>query len=317
MPGNASVEGMRVIGVNEFGGPEALQIIEAQEPHAGPGEVRIKVKAVAVSPTDTISRSGHGAPMAGPPYIVGMDAAGVVDEVGEGAPFAVGDEVMAITVPAGEHGGAYAEFVVGDWRSMSRIPAGSTLEAASTLPMNGLTAVQAFEKLALPAGATIAVTGAAGTLGGYVVELAKDAGLTVIADASENDDGLVAGFGADTVVRRGDDVADRILQAAPGGVDAVVDAAVQTTHVTRAVKPGGAFVSFRGWTGDGTDGVRFVTVRVAEEYLSHDKLDGLRQKMQDGVVTLRVAAVMPAAEAPEAHRRLEAGGSRGRFVLTF
>ncbi|RKR75599.1 NADP-dependent oxidoreductase [Frondihabitans australicus] len=308
---------MRVIGVNEFGGPDVLQIVEKPEPHAGPGEVRIAVTAVAVSPTDTMSRAGQGAPMAGPPYVVGMDAAGVVDEVGEGSPFAVGDEVMAITIPAGEHGGAYASFVVGPWQSMSRIPTGSSLEEASTLPMNGLTAVQALEKLALPAGATIAVTGAAGALGGYVVQLAKAAGLTVIADSSPSDEALVAGFGADVVVGRGDDVATRILQAAPEGVDAVVDTALQMSQVTSAVKPGGAFVSFRGWEGDGTPGVRFLTVRVAEEYRSHEKLDALRQAASDGVVTLRVAGVLPAAEAAEAHRRLEAGGSRGRFVLTF
>jgi NADPH:quinone reductase-like Zn-dependent oxidoreductase len=313
---------MRVIGVNEFGGPDNLTIVDGPEPHAGPGEVRIRVRAIAVSPTDTLSRAGLGAPMAGPPYVVGMDAAGVVDEVGPagddgGTPFAVGDEVMAITIPAGPHGGAYAEYVVGPWRSMAPIPAGSSVEEAATLPMNGLTAVQALEKLALPAGATIAVTGAAGTLGSYVVELAKDAGLTVIADSSEKDVPLVEGLGADTVVARGDDVADRILAAAPGGVDAVVDAAVQKELVTRAVRPGGAFVSFRGWTGDGTDGVRFVVVRVADEYLSHEKLDGLRKKVEQGVVSLRVAGILPAADAGEAHRRLEAGGTRGRFVLTW
>ncbi|AMM19680.1 alcohol dehydrogenase [Frondihabitans sp. PAMC 28766] len=307
---------MRVIGVNEFGGPEKLETVERPEPHAGFGEVRIAVRAAAVSPTDSLSRSGLGAPMAGPPYVVGMDAAGVIDEVGEGAPFAVGDEVMAITIPAKEHGGAYAEFVVGPWQSVSRIPSGHSLEEASTLPMNGLTAVQALEKLALPAGATIAVTGAAGTLGAYVIQLAKDAGLTVIADSSEKDRALVESLGAETIVSRGDDVADRILQAAPGGVDAVVDAAVQKEQVTRAVKPGGAFVSFRGWTGDGTDDVKFVVVSVGDEYLSSAKLDDLRQKVEDGVVTLRVAGTFPAAEAAEAHRRLEAGGTRGRFVLT-
>jgi NADPH:quinone reductase-like Zn-dependent oxidoreductase len=313
---------MRVIGVNEFGGPDNLEILERPEPHAGPGEVRIRVRAIAVSPTDTLSRSGLGAPMAGPPYVVGMDAAGVVDEVGPAGddgetPFSIGDEVMAITIPAGPHGGAYAEYLVGPWQSMAAIPKGSVLTEASTLPMNGLTAVQALEKLALPAGATIAVTGAAGTLGAYVVQLAKHAGLTVIADSSEKDVPLVEGLGADTVVARGDDVADRILAAAPGGVDAVVDAAVQKELVTRAVKPGGAFVSFRGWKGDGTADVRFVVVAVADEYLSHDKLDDLRQKVEQGVVSLRVAGILPAADASEAHRRLEAGGTRGRFVLTW
>lgn len=308
---------MRIIGINEFGGPEELQILEGLEPHAGDGKVRIAVKAVAVSPTDSLSRSGLGADLAGPPYVVGMDAAGVVDEVGVGSPFSIGDEVMAITLPFGDHGGAYAEYVVGPWQSMTRVPRGTSVEAASTLPMNGLTAMQTLEKLALAPGAVIAVTGAAGTLGSYVVQLAKDAGLKVIADSSEKDMPLVTSLGADTVVARGDDVADRIVGAAPGGVDAVVDTAMQQEAVTRAVKTGGAFVSFRGWQGDDTANVRFVTVFVGDEYLSHDKLDVLRQKVEDGVITLRVAGEMLAADAPEAHRRLEAGGTRGRFVLTF
>ena len=260
--------------------------------------------------------------MAGPPYVVGMDAAGVVDEVGaplDGVPvpFAVADEVMAITLPAGQHGGAYAEYVVGPWESATRIPTGTSLEEASTLPMNGLTAVQALEKLDLAPGSTVAVTGAAGTLGAYVVQLAKDAGLTVVADSSSADRALVEGLGADFVVERGDDVAERILAAVPGGVDAVVDAAVQTSAVVPAVAPGGAFVSFRGWQGDATDGVRFIVVSVADEYRSHEKLAALADAVARGVVTLRVADVLPAAPAAAAHERLEAGGTRGRFVLTW
>jgi NADPH:quinone reductase-like Zn-dependent oxidoreductase len=308
---------MRVIGVNEFGGPENLSILEKPEPHAAPGEIRIRVAAIAVSPTDTLVRAGLGRPLAGPPYVPGMDAAGVVDEVGEGSPFAVGDEVMAIAIPGGPHGGAYAEFLVGPWESMTRIPAGHSLEEASTLPMNGLTAVQALEKLGLAPGSTIAVTGAAGTLGAYVVQLAVATGLTVIADSSEKDRALVESLGADTVVARGDDVATRILDTVPGGVDAVVDTALQKEQVTSAVRPGGAFVSFRGWEGDGTADVRFIVVAVGDEYRSHEKLDALRRQVEQGVVTLRVAGVLTAGDAAEAHRRLEAGGTRGRFVLTF
>lgn len=306
-----------MIGVEEFGGPEKLKTFEKPEPHAGPGEVRLAVKAIAVSPTDTLIRAGLGRPNAEPPFVPGMDAAGVVDEVGEGVPFSLGDEVMAFTIPAGEHGGAYSEYVVGPWQSMARIPAGTSLAEASTLPMNGLTAVQTLEKLALAPGATIAVTGAAGTLGSYVVQLAEEAGLTVIADSSEKDRALVESLGPDSVVARGDDVAKRILEIAPDGVDAVVDTAMQKEQVTSAVKPGGAFASFRGWTGDGTEGVRFEVVSVGDEYLSHEKLDRLRTAVERGSVTLRVAGVLPSDQAGEAHRRLEAGGTRGRFVLTF
>ncbi len=202
---------MKVIGVSEYGGPEALRIFEIPEPHAGPGEVRIRVHAVAVNPTDTLVRNGSRADAQKefePPYVPGMDAAGVLDEIGDGADtdLAIGDEVMAVVVPRGSHG-AYSEYIVVPSESVVRTPAGATLVEASTLPMNGLTARQALDRLALQPGQTLAVTGAAGAFGGYVVQLAKAEGLRVIADASPADEALVRSFGAE-VVARGDDVAD-------------------------------------------------------------------------------------------------------------
>ena len=121
---------------------------------------------------------------------------------------------MAMVVPKGSHG-AYREQIVLDARAVVPAPAGTTHVEACTLPMNGLTARQSLDLLGLSAGQTLAVTGAAGAYGGYVVQLAKAEGLTVIADASEADHALVASLGADIVVRRGDDVATRILEHFP------------------------------------------------------------------------------------------------------
>lgn len=311
---------MKVIGVTEFGGPEALAAHTVPEPHAGPGEARIRVHAAAVNPTDTVLRAGtRGGRGSQPPHVPGMDAAGVVDEVGEGSPWTVGDEVMAMALPggAGEHGGAYVEKLVGPWESMARIPEGTDLVTASTLPMNGLTAHQALDLLGLEPGRTLAVTGAAGTLGGYVVQLAKHAGLTVIADAAAKDRALVEGLGPDHVVERGDDVADRIREILPDGVDGLVDAALLNEKVVPAVRDGGGFVTVRGWEGLPGRGVTFHKVLVVKEYRSHDKLDELRQLAEEGVLTLRVADTLPADDAAEAHRRFEAGGVRGRLVLSF
>src|SRR5581483_975787 len=180
---------------------EALRVVELPEPHAGPGEVRIRVHAATVNPTDTFTRNGARAEWLRrdpPPYVTGMDAAGVLDEIGEGAntDLAVGDHVMAIVVPHGSHG-AYAEYIVVPAESVARSPAGATDGEASTLPMNGLTARLALDVLALSPGQTIAVTGAAGAFGGYTVQLAKADGLRVIADASEADEDLVRSLGAD------------------------------------------------------------------------------------------------------------------------
>ena len=309
---------MKIVGIRTFGGPDALEILEVPEPHAGPGEVRIRVRAAAVSPTDTMLRSG-AQDMGGqePPYIPGMDAAGIIDEVGDGAAWQIGDEVMALALPRDSRRGAYTEYLVAPADSIACIPGGIGLEAASTLPMNGLTAVQTLEKLALADGQVLAVTGAAGTLGNYLIQLAKEAGLTVVADAADKDTELVSALGADYVVERGEDVADRIRELFPEGVDALADAAVLDGRAARAVRDGGGFATFRGWNGDPGRGVRIHPIWVREEYHSGKKLDRLRALAEADLLSPRIADVLPAERAPEAHRRLEAGGLRGRIVLTF
>ncbi|MCU1634284.1 MAG: NADP-dependent oxidoreductase [Micrococcaceae bacterium] len=104
---------MEAIGVTEFGGPEVLKVQNLPEPHPGMKEVRIRVRAAAVSPTDTNVRTGaYDMSQSEPPYMPGMDAAGVIDEVGEGSAWNIGDEVMAIALPLGQHGGAHAEYLV-------------------------------------------------------------------------------------------------------------------------------------------------------------------------------------------------------------
>ena len=236
---------MRAVGVVVHGGPEALEVVELPEVHAGPGQVRLRIYAAAVNPTDTMARNGSRAEQQKvdpPPYVPGMDAAGVVDEVGPGVATGVkvGDAVMAMVIPKGNHG-AYREQIVLNARAVVPAPAGATHVQACTLPMPALTARQSLDLLGLSPGQTLAVTGAAGAYGGYVVQLAKVDGLTVIADASEADHDLVKALGADIVVRRGNDVAARILEHFPQGVDGLADGAVQNALVIPAVRDGGAF----------------------------------------------------------------------------
>ena len=311
---------MRAAGVTEFGGPEALHIVDVEPEPLGPGQVRLRVEAAAVSPTDTHARAGAYAgrdPVKTPPWVPGMDLAGLVTEVGEGVDhLSVGDAAMGIVVPFGPYG-AYREDKVLPANSVVRAPGNATTVEASTLPMNGLTARYALDLMALEPGQVLAVTGAAGAFGGYVVQLAKADGLTVVADASQADEALVKELGADVVVRRGDDVADRIREEFPDGVDGLTDGSVQDALVLPAVKDGGAVATVRGYRGDGQRELRvFPTLvrRVAEDRAA---LDRLRQQAEDGVLTLRVARTLPVEEAAEAHRLLERGGIRGRLVLTF
>ena len=312
---------MRAVGINTFGGPDVLEVVELEEVHAGPAEIRIRVHAAAVSPTDTHHRAGSRASRLEkdpPPYVPGMDAAGVIDEIGAATQtgLTVGDAVMAMVLPTGSHG-AYRESLVLSADAVALAPAGTTHAAASTLPMNGLTARLTLDQLDVPPGATIAVTGAAGAYGGYVVQLAKADGLRVIADAAAADEQLVADLGADFVVRRGDDVADRIREIAPEGVDALADGAVLNELAVGAVRDGGAFASVRGWSGTGERGITFHTTWVRDYDHRADLLDRLREQVEEGTIALRVAALYPPERANEAHRRLEAGGTRGRCVIEF
>jgi NADPH:quinone reductase len=306
--------------VTEFGGPEALHIVDVPAETLGPGQVRLQVAAATVNPTDTYLVLGVYAdrdPVKEPPFVPGMDAAGVVAEVGDGVEHVhAGDLAMGIVVPSGAHGG-YREDLVLPAGSVVRAPAGVDAVAASTLPMNGLTARLALDQMALEPGQVLAVTGAAGAFGGYVVQLAKADGLTVVADASTADEQLVRELGADVVVRRGDDVAARIRQHFPDGVDGLADGSVQDALVLPAVRDGGAVATVRGYRGDGQRGLRVLPTRVRRVAEDRAALDRLRQQAEDGVLTLRIARTFPAAEAAEAHRTLARGGIRGRLVLTF
>ncbi|MGW3983032.1 NADP-dependent oxidoreductase [Streptomyces mirabilis] len=310
---------MKAVGVTEFGGPDALQILDLPAPEAGPGEIRIRVHAAAVNATDTLLRSGFvAAPDSKPPHVPGMDAAGVVEQVGEGvsAGLQVGDHVMAIVVPSETHG-AYAEQVVVPAESVAKVPAGATDEEAASLPMNGLTARMALDLLGLAPGQTVAVTGGAGAVGGYVIQLAKADGLRVVADAAPHDEQLVKELGADIVLPRGPEFPKKVRAEVPDGVDGLVDGALLGESTAPAVGDGGRIATLRGFKGTGERGIIFEPVFVPGYAREQAKLDRLRQQVEDGQVTLRIAKVLPAEQAIEAHRILAAGGVRGRLILTF
>ena len=151
--------------------------------------------------------------------------------------------------------------------------------------------------------------------GGYAVQLAKADGLRVIADAAPADEQLVRDLGADEVVARGADVAARIRAVVPDGVDGLVDAALLGAAVHPAVADGGGIAAGTDWLDGAERGITVHNFKVSESARDTDRLDRLRQQAEDGVLTLRVAEVLPASEAPRAHRLIEAGGRRGRLVL--
>jgi NADPH2:quinone reductase len=308
----------RAVGITEPGGPEVLRVVERAVREPAAGEVRLAVRAAAVNPTDVALRQ-RGAEGLPPPWVPGMDAAGVVESVGPGVEqIAVGDEVMAAVTPRRPEGGAQSQLLVVPAASVAPVPAGASLEEASTLPMNGLTALRGLELLDLAAGAPLLVTGGAGLLASYVIPLAKRAGLWVLADAGPADEELVRGLGTDVVLPRGEGLAAAARDAVPGGVDAVFDTAVLGRGILPAVCPGGALAFVRTWDGDDVeDGVTIRRVWVGEVLDRTDWLRELSRLAAQGVLALRVAATFPPERAADAHRQMEAGGLRGRAVVVF
>jgi len=315
---------MRAVTFSKLGGPEVLEVMELPVPQLGPGEVRIRVAAATVNPTDISFRSGRQFTIAQlaemgarPPFIPGMELAGVVDAVGEGTSWRTGDRVMAIVNPRRAGGGAQASQVVVPAASVARVPESASFEEAATLPMNGLTVRLALDKLALRPGQTLGVTGAAGAVGGYAVELGVSDGLRVIAVAAPKDEALVKRFGASIVVPRGDGAIRGLYDAAPGGVDGLIDAAVLDATALPAIRDGGKLATVRGFAGPSERGITIEPVRVMSYLQNHEALDRLGQLVAAKRLTLRVAETFPPERAADAQRKMAAGGTRGRLLIVF
>jgi NADPH:quinone reductase-like Zn-dependent oxidoreductase len=310
---------VRAVVITKPGDLDVLEVVDRPARKPGPGEVRIAVKAAAVNPTDISLRQRGGGDLPAP-WTPGMDAAGVVESVGPDVDrLKVGDDVMAAVSPRRPEGGARQELLVAPAASVVPIPDGATLVEAATLPMNGLTAWSGLDLLGLKPGETLAVTGGAGLLASYVIPLAKERGLRVIADAKPEDEELVRSFGADVVVPRGQGFTDAVLEAASDGVDGLYDTALLRRAAFPAIRDGGQIVVVRGWDGDEVEdrGIRVHPVAVARVLDRTDWLEELRAFASDGRIKLRVAAEFPPEEAAEAERLMDAGGLRGRAVIVF
>ncbi len=313
---------MRAIGVMTFGGPEQLEVVEVPEPVPGAGEIRIRIHAAAVSPTDALLRSGAQtatlqARGVVPPYIPGMDLAGTVDALGPGyrGELRTGDPVVALVLPF--PAGAYADKIVVPQESVVRAPQGIGLTAASTVLMNAATAKLALNMMNLTEGQLLAVSGSAGAVGGYAIGLAKAAGLTVIADAKPKDEELIRALGADHIAPRNVPFAEAVRGIYPKGVHGVIDGAVLNGLALPAIRDGGHLAVLRAWGGTSKRGISVHKVYVGSGVKDTAMLESLVQSVEHGVLTPRVAGIYPAHDASQAHARLEAGNLRGRLVLDF
>ncbi|MFG2652583.1 NADP-dependent oxidoreductase [Streptomyces sp. NPDC048436] len=208
---------MKKVSFAEFGGPDVLHLIDAEEPHAGPGQIRIAVRAAGVNPVDWRVREGQvlGAHPTELPAGVGIDASGLVDEVGEGVEgVELGDRVF------GEGASTYAEFaVLSAWAPM---PEGLTFEEAAGYPSVVETALRIIREVGVRPGQTLLVSGASGGVGSAVLQIARDRGITVIGTAGAANQDYLRGLGA-IATTYGEGWVERVRQL--GHVDAALDLA--------------------------------------------------------------------------------------------
>ncbi|XVQ85576.1 NADP-dependent oxidoreductase [Microbispora siamensis] len=296
----------------------AVRVVNVAEPEPGPGQVRIRVEAAAVNPVDLFTAAGALADNGLMPhletYALGWDVAGVVDRAGPGVTgVRPGERVLGLSDRLTEPLKAQADLVVLDETAVAPTPAGVAAPEASTLPLNALTAVQALDLAGLAEGETLLVTGAAGGLGGYLVELAVARGLRVAAVAAPGDESLVRGFGAEWFVPRGADLAAAVRAVVPGGVHGLVDAAVVGLPALDAVRNGGAFVAVSA----GQAPIPLRGIRVSTVFVRADaaQLRDVAKLAEAGRLSMRVAGTYPLERAAEAYERLRRGGLRGRLVL--
>jgi NADPH:quinone reductase-like Zn-dependent oxidoreductase len=309
---------MRAAGFREFGDPGVVQTLDVPMPVPGAGEVVVKVLAATVNPTDTMMRAGkHADAMKSlhPPYISGVEFAGVIHVLGDGVgTLTKGQPVMGL-VDSRHRGGAHAEYVCVPVGSVTSLPSGVNIAEAATIPMNGLTAVMALEMLALPAGKTLLVTGGAGAVGGYVIQLARRSGLYVVADGKEEDRDLLTSLGATLIVPRGEGMEAAVQKSYPQGVDGLVDAALLGDQAAALVRDGGVSVSLRRSHPITDPRLQRHSVMVFGNAPDASALQRLAADVSEGVLTPRIAVELPLTAAARAHQLVEQGTLRGRVVL--
>ncbi|MEF9883714.1 NADP-dependent oxidoreductase [Streptomyces sp. P9-A4] len=306
---------MEAVVYEEFGGHEVLRHeTGVAVPQPGPGEVRVRVAAVGLNPVDWKRRYGWLEEFYPTtfPAVPGLEFAGTVDEVGAGVTrVAVGDEVLGWTKT-----GAYAEYAIAG--IVAPKPAGLSWEAAASLPVAGETAQRVLDLIGVREGETLFLHGAAGVVGSVGVQLAVAAGITVVGSASESNHAYLRELGA-IPVAYGDGLADRVRAAAPGGVDAVFDAAGHgVLPVAIELLGGDDAPKERIVTIADTDAERYGIVFsgvLGEEESVRSGLASHARQAAEGSLTVRLAEVLPLKEAARAQELSESGHVRGKLVL--
>ncbi|MFI6297951.1 NADP-dependent oxidoreductase [Nonomuraea sp. NPDC050790] len=302
-------EVMKAAAFAEFGGPEVLKVMELPAPQAGPGQVRVRVKAAGVQPYDTAVRAGWTPPgvAGGLPRIPGNEFAGVIDQVGERVDgFATGTEVLGFTQL-----NAYAEYTVVPATSVTPKPAGLAWEVAGAMTAGVQTAEIALDNLAVGPGDTLLIHGAAGSVGGAAVQIARRRGATVIGTARAVNHDYLRGLGA-VPVEYGPGLADRVRALAPDGVTAVLDGAGREAlevSLELVAERDRILTLYEHEKAAGLGIRTTVGERLAE------RLGRYAALVAAGEFQYHIRSTYTLSEAADAHREMETGHGRGKIAI--
>jgi NADPH:quinone reductase-like Zn-dependent oxidoreductase len=297
---------VKAIVIDRFGGPEELHESQVPDPRPGAGRVRIRVEAIGVNPADGKVRSGAMADPDTPmPLVPGIEAAGVVDVLGDG----VSDVELGERVVGFAEGGSYAELAV--LSTYAVVTAALDPTVAVSLPVAGETAERVLRLLAVRPGETLLVHGASGAVGEMATQLALAAGATVIGTASAANQDRVAALGA-TPTTYGDGWRVRVRALAPGGVDAVLDASGAGVLEESALLLGG---TGRLVTIADPAAFRMGITFSSQSERSASALADLVARRASGELTTTIARVLPLAEAAAAQQLSDSGHAGGKIVL--
>ncbi|WP_326948869.1 NADP-dependent oxidoreductase [Amycolatopsis sp. NBC_01307] len=297
---------MKAARFSRFGAPEVLEIVDLPDPRPAAGQVRITVRAAGVNASDWKKRQGLMDPDL--PQTMGYEAAGIVDELGEGVTdVAVGDRVFGLS----EGGAAQAERAVLSW--YAPIPASLDFASAAALPVAGETSARALDQLGVEAGDTLLVNGASGSVGTAAVQLAVARGVRVIGTGSAATHDFLRSLGAEPVAY-GEGMPERVRALAADGVDLALDVAGNGVLPELADLAGGPehVITVADFAGAQRHGVRFSRGDGGRAYYVLAEIGRLADA---GRFVVRVGGTFPLAGIAEAHRAGEAGRVRGKLVL--
>lgn len=317
----------RAVTISHFGSPDVLHSTTISLPPVGPTQVRLRILAAAINPVDLGTRAGNIIQGAGYPtlqarfpMILGWDAAGIIEEIGSSVHnWKAGDRVIIMIHQVATQSGTYAEHIIVDAEQLAPWPGTLEPAIAASLPLAGLTALQAINALKLTPGQTVFINGPLGAVGSLAAQLAIHKGARVVGAVRPEERELAHSLGLTWTVDRAGDIVTQTREVTGGPVDAALDVVggPSATATLATVRDAGRYVTVipKLESGGPSTPVRYIIPQVIYIVPDPQGLRELSELLARGILSIRVGATFPLDQAAEAHRLAENQRVSGKIVL--